>query len=395
MKNSYLATFLSILVMVLSINTALADTWFYKPIFHLEGLGETNRQLRTSDEKGTAGGEGRAGVQLSSKSETSELFVRGILHSERYDGGDERGRDSDDQLFYAGGNWRGERSSFSMNGQYLRQSTSITELEDTGNVQSDDRKVTTRLAPQFNYSLFEDIQVFAGLNYTDVEFPNATPVNTTEYDVKGGNGGVVYTIDELNSITFTGYYSEYEADTFTSDVDSVGGNIRYNKTFNERWQGYVGLGYRKSNYKFINNMNNIERDSDTGETYELGFTYQKSELERLTFRVVNQLQPSSSGNVNDRLEFRSSYRKQLSPRITGVANLLWLENESVNDDSGNDNREYWQSIIGLDYRLTEMWSLTGRYRHREQEYVDRANSSKADSDAILIGIRFNGRDKRI
>jgi opacity protein-like surface antigen len=391
-KNSFI---LIVFICVLLPNLAMADAWFYKPIFWTQGLGDTNRQLRSSDEKGTVGVNGRAGLELSRQSDTSDIYLRGILNSARYDGSEVRGRDYDNQLFYTGGNWRGERSNFTIDGNYLRQDTSVTELEDSGFVSSNDRRIDASIRSQYSYLLFEDTQVFIGGSYTDVEFPNVTPTNLTEYEVTGANGGISYSISELNSITLTTYYSDYEAQTFTSDVESIGGNVRYSRIFNEQWQAYLGLGYRKSNVKFINTFGNIERDSETGETYELGVTYEQSEVDTFNFSVANELSPSSTGDVNERLAVRLDYLKQLSPRFNGVADFLWQETESVNAEDDSNNREYWQSSIGIDYRLTESWYLTSRYRHRFQEFVDRDNSSKADSDAILIGIRFGGKDKRI
>jgi opacity protein-like surface antigen len=321
--------------------------------------------------------------------------VRGILNSRRYDGGEERGRDTDDQLFYSGGSWRTERSQFSIDGDYLRQSTSITEFEDTGNVRSDERKITRSIRPRYSYSLFEDIRLFVGAGYRDVRFPNGDPVNFDEFDVISGNAGVTYIIDELNSFTMTGYYQDQEVHKSPDATESVGGAIRYNRTLNERWRTFAGFGYRKSNFKTANNTGNIERDSDTGPIYEGGITYEQSEVETFNFSVTRALEPSVRGNVNDRLTFRANYSKQLSPRLTGVAEFFWLENESVNDDNQSDNREAWRSNIGFNYKLTEKWSLTSRYRHRYQKYLDRDNSSGADSDAILFGIRFNGQEKRI
>ena len=376
-------------------NVSIADAWFYKPLFWTQGLGDTNRNLRSNDEKGTTGISGRAGVELSRQSENTDIYVRGLLHSERYDGGDDRGRDFDNQLFYTGGSWQGERSNFSIDAEYLRRDTSVTELQDSGFIANDDRRIDASIASQYSYSLFEDTQVFVGASYIDVEFPNVTPVTLTEYEVIGANGGIVYSFDELNSITLSTYYSDYEAQTFTSDIESIGGDIRFNKIFNELWQAYAGFGYRKSNTKFTNGLGQIERDSDTGATYEAGFTYVKSELDRFEFSVTDELQPSSSGTVNDRLEFRVDYIRQLAPRLNFVGDFLWLENKSVNDSDQSSNREYWQSLIGFDYSLTETWALTSRYRHRYQKFIDRDNSSKADSDAILIGVRFRGRDKRI
>lgn len=384
------------LILALNINLSYADVWLYKPLFWTEGIGDDNRNLRTEDEKGSVGVVARAGVELTRKADdASEIYVRGVLNSRRYDGGEDRGRDTDDQLFRSGGSWQTERSQFSLDGDYLRQSTSITEFEDTGNVQSNERRITRAIRPRYSYSLFENTQIFVGAGYRDVRFPNGDPIGFQEFDVISGNAGVTYTINELNSLTFTGYYQDQTVHKSPNATESVGGAVRYNRTLNERWRTFAGFGYRKSNFKTTDNFGNIDRDSDTGPIYEGGITYEKSEVERFSFSVIQALEPSARGNVNDRLTFRANYRKRLSPRLTGVANFFWLENENVNDNDQSDNREAWRSSIGLDYRLTESWSLTGRYRHREQEFIDRANSSTAKSDAILFGVRFNGRDKRI
>lgn len=382
-------------VLVLNINPSFADVWTYEPLFSAEGVGDDNQNLREDDEKGTVGIRARGGVQLKRRADASDIYVRGILDSRRYDGGDNRGRDTDDQLLYSGGSWRTERSQFSLNGNYLRQSTSITQFADTGNVRSDEREITRTISPGYSYTLFEDTQIFVGARYTDVRFPNGDPVGLLEYNVISANAGVTYTIDELNSLTMTGYYQDQEVHKSPDTTESIGGAIRYNRTLNERWRTYAGFGYRKSNFKTTNNIGNIERDSDTGPIYEGGITYEQSEVESFNFSVTKALEPSARGNVNDRLTFETEYRKKLSPRLSGVAEFLWAENENVNDDNQNNNREFWRSNVGLDYRLTEKWFLTGRYRHRYQKFIDRDNSSGADSDAILIGIRFNGQEKRI
>lgn len=367
-----------------------AGNWFYQTTLSTQVEGDDNKRLRSSDEEGTVGVEVRGTLELSKKTETSDLYIRGALSSDRYDGDNDGGLDSDDQYLYAGGSWRGERSEFSVDGEFRRESSLLTELEDTGLFADVERRVTKSISPQFSYNLFEHTQVSGGVNYTDVEFPNAIPVSLTEYDFKSANIGVAHNITERSSVSLTVFHSIYEADTFDNDVDSTGANLRYSNIINEFWSVYGGVGYRESKFKNVVGGVTV-RDDDTGALYEAGATRQ-SETSVLEFSVSNELQPSASGNVNERDEYRINYRRMFSERWSGGLNFLWLENQSVNSNNDGNDREYWSGELFGEYRLTPHWYLTGRYRHRDQEFDNAVNSSDAESDAVIFGIRYSGRE---
>ena len=378
---------------IIGVQPALAGNWYYQTTISTQLEGDDNKRLRSSDEEGVVGVDVHGSVRLSRKTETSEVYVSGTLRSARYDGDDDGGLDTDDQLLYAGGRWIGERSEFSINGDFRRESSLITELEDTGLFADVERRVTKSISPQYMYQLFENTSFNVGFNYTDVEFPNSIPVSLTEYDYTSAYTGVTHNLTERSAISLSIFHSMYEASTFDNDIDTTGGNLRYDKIINEHWQMYTSAGYRES--KFRNNVAGVNvRDDDTGALYEAGVTRQ-SETLRLQFDIRNELQPSASGNLNERTEYEFSVRKMFTERLSGRLNFLWLENESVNDDTDNNDREYWSVNIGGDYRLAPNWYLTGSYRHRDQEFDNSVNSSDADSDAIIFGIRYSGQETRI
>ena len=387
----YLVTLVSL---VLCIQSVKADGWFYQATLSSNVEADDNRRLRTDDEKGVVGINARGGLNLSHESEVSKIYVRGVLSSVRYDGGDDRAVDSDDQLLYTGAEWIGERSRFTIDGEYLRRSTQLTELEDTGFLEDVERREDISVSPQISYIISEKTQAFVGANYIEVDFPNATPVSLTEYSVQGANAGVVYNFDPHNSITVSAFTSEYDADTFSNEVNTTGGNVRYDKTVNELWSGYAQVGYRKSNFK--NRVNGIDvRDDDSGESYEFGIM-RVTDVSTLNLSVSNELQPSADGDVNERLDLGLSYSQSISPRLTAGVRFNWFEDESINNDAEED-REYWTLSFNGDFRLTEQWYITGQLRHREQMF-DRegvSGSERAESDAVIIGVRFNGNKNRI
>ncbi len=391
MKISIITIFIGCLLLV---DYVQADGWFYQSTFSSTVEADDNRRLRRDDEKGVVGINARTDIKISNVTEISEVYVRGALSSVRYDGGDDRAIDSDDQLLFAGGQWNGERSQFSVDAEYLGRSTQLTELEDTGFLEVVDRRVDKSISPQYVYILNESLQLFVGGNYTEVDFPNSIPVNLTEYSVKGANAGAVYALDELNSITVSAFNSKYDADTFSNKVETTGANIRYDKTFTELWNGYAELGYRKSNFK-NRQSGQVVRDDDTGESYQVGVT-RNSEISELSLSASNELQPSADGDVNERTEINMDYKRSFTSRLTGSVNFNWFEDESINNDTEED-REYWSLSFNGDFRLTEQWYLTGQLRHREQKFDDDSNAgrSSAESDAVIIGVRFNGKNNRI
>ena len=378
------------LMLVMTAGPVFAGNWFYQTTLSSQVEADDNKRLQTSDEDSTVGVELRGTIELSKKTETSDVYVRGALSSDRYDGDEEGGLDTDDQYVYAGGRWRTERSEFSIDGEFRRESSLLTELEDTGFFGQVERRVTKSVTPQFEYALFENTQLIGGVSYEDVEFPNEVPAGLTEYDYSSANLGVSHNLSDRNAVSLTVFHSMYEADTFVSDFDTTGVNLRYTSIIDEFWSAYAGVGYRDS--KFKNVVNGITvRDDDTGALYEAGAVRQ-SELSRLEFSLSNELQPSASGNVNERTEYEVKYRRSFTERFTGGLDFLWLENESVNSNNDNNDREYWSAEVIGEYRLTPNWYLTGRYRHRDQEFDNSVNSSDADSDAVIFGIRYSGRE---
>lgn len=385
-------TYIVSMLLLALCDSVLAGEWYYQTNFSSHVEADSNKRLRNENEKGVVGAIARTDIKISNVTEISEFYVRGALRSVRYDGDDDRGVDTDDQLLYAGGRWNGERSQLTIDGEFTRQSSQFTELKDTGFLEDVNRRVDKELVVQYVYSLTEKAQVFLGGSYNETEFPNSIPVSLTEFTVEGINTGLVYNFNESNSVTFSAFHSEYEAETFISDVESNGTDIRYDRTINEQWSGYLGAGYRKSNFK--NGIpGNIVREDDTGSLYEIG-AMRESELSTFSIDISNSLEPSADGDVNERTELNFEYKRSFSDRFSGSFTLNWFEDESVNDDQEAD-REYWTLSLGANYRLTQNWYLTGLLRHRDQKTDTSSNTLDADSNAAIVGVRFKGNNNRI
>lgn len=382
---------LSLIGITVFSNNLLASGWYRQTTISTQIEADDNKRLRSENEKGVVGANARVDIKLSNVTEISEVYIRGALRSIRYDGDDDRAVDTDDQLLFAGGRWNGERSQFNIDGEFTRQSSQFTEFDDSGFFDEVNRRVDKSLNSRYLYTLTEKSQVFIGGNYTEVDFPNSVPVSLTEYSVEGVNAGVVYTFNEKNSVTLTAFNSNYEADPSTREVETTGGNIRYDKVLNEIWSSYIGVGARKSNFKNESQTTTV-RDDDTGSSFELGAT-RAAEKSTLSFSAQNSLEPSADGDVNERTELNFDYLRPITSRLSTRFTLNWFKDESINNDAEED-REFWTAAIFANYRVTPKWYLTGQIRHREQQTDSDIDNRDAESDAVIIGVRYNGNNER-
>lgn len=371
---------------------SFAGNWFYQSTISGRVEGDDNRQLTSDDEQGTVGVDLSSTFDLRRRTETSQVGFQARLRSARYDGEQENSAlDTDDQEFRLNGLWLFPRTQLSLDGSFVRRSTALTELEDSGILTDIERRVTKSISPQITYNLFEDTQVFAGANYTDVEFPNAVPVSLNEFNNKGINSGITHSINEKSSVTLSASYSEFEGETLGNDIDSININSRYNRQFTEKWSGFAGIGYRKSN--FSNEFAGITtRSSDTGSLYELGVTRQ-AENYTLDASVRNDLQPSSSGTVNETTRLDVMASKPFSEKLSGSVRFSWIDQDSVDNTVSENDREFWSLSVLSQYQLTTNWFLTGEYRHREQEFDTLSEARDAESDAVIFGFRYTTNEK--
>jgi opacity protein-like surface antigen len=399
MRLIFNASIFLLLFSILFLNNVSAS-WFYQTIITSSVEGDDNRRLLVNEDEGVVGAQIRSNFRLSQITETSRINFDGIWRSARFDGdADDASLDADDQEIRADGEWNSERIQYSINGSFLRQNTAVTELEDTGAFADIARRVTKSINPEASYSLTQTTSLVIGAGYTDVEFPGIVPVGLTEFDTRFANFGVTHNIDARTQLSLTYAYSIFESENTAlldtgNDIDTSSLNFRIDRSWAETWQIFAGLGFRKSNFSTDDGSGDINRNDDTGLLYDFG-VMREFETVSINFLANRQTEPSAIGTLNERTTFRLIANKDLSERLSLNMNLTWLENKSVDDLNNTNDREFWSSTLGASFRLTRNWFITGDYRHRDQKFDTFDGGADANSDAIIIGIRFNGNEKKI
>ncbi|MDH3389727.1 MAG: hypothetical protein OEN02_17715, partial [Gammaproteobacteria bacterium] len=133
---------------------------------------------------------------------------------------------------------RGERLSGNLAVSAASESTTETELFDTGNV-IDGQRDTTRVAPGLSYRLDERNSVFANLSASDVTYDTVSLIEYTDTALSVGWG---YALDEASDFSLTLRTSQYDPeDDETTEIDSL--NLGYEIRTSEVTRYAFSIGY--------------------------------------------------------------------------------------------------------------------------------------------------------
>jgi len=160
-------------------------------------LAETNEIDTTSTSIGVF-------ANLQGRTEVSSIDLTLGANSTRYS--ESEIDDSDGYNLSLDTSRRGERLSGSLAVSAASQSTTQTELLDSGNVVDGERE-TTSIAPGLSYQLDERNSVFANPNVRDVTYDTVSLVEYTDTKTSVGWG---YEFDEASDLSITLRTSEYD-----------------------------------------------------------------------------------------------------------------------------------------------------------------------------------------
>ena len=178
---------------------------------------------------------------------------------------------------------RGERLSGSLTVSAASESTTETELLDTGSVIDGERR-TASVAPGLSYQLNERNSVFANLSVRDVTYDT---VSLVEYTDTAASFGWGYSLDEASDFSVTLRTSEYDPeDDETTDIDSLS-------------LGYKFRTSEVTSYAFSIGYSDVDRpdDSETSGDNTIDFSHQPDERNSFTVGFSDGYHGSGAGNA--------------------------------------------------------------------------------------------------
>ena len=328
---------------------------------------------------------------LTAQTERSMNSLDTTFRFLRYDGDSDL--DSDDQIFRLRNRYMWEKAAFNLNTGYKRESTLITELEDSGILNTDarNRRVQFDIAPSIEYFATEADQLTLGYSFTDVEFPGSNPLSDTDYEYWATSLGWVRSINERLALLSNVYYTDYEAELSDAETQSVGLDLGFSYAFSETLQTRFTAGYRDSDFE--NTVFGVRTSgSEDGSllAFDLNKEYINSEL---GINISRTLSPSSSGVVFERDEINLNFDHNFAHNIFSSIEGRWFSNESLNSNQNFDDRDYYSGLLELGKRINPTWSVSGQYIYRYQEFD--FNDRDAESHTGLLYISFKPQKRTL
>ena len=319
-----------------------------------------NFRLSESDKINTSSSTLSISANLDGNTETSSLGIALAANGNSYSESDIDENTGHSLLFSA--SKRDERISTSLGLSINSQSTTDTELLDTGGI-IDGSRDTNSIFPGISFQFSERNSVSANLNLTDVSYDTVSLVEYTDNSV---SLSWIHQIDEASEVSVSMRASNYEPE-IGGDTDTDGIDFGYNLKVSERLNYGVSVGHTR-----------VERpdDSEDGNDFALEVNYQSTERSSFAAVLSNSYQASGAGNVRDEDRLSLQWSHKLSDRTS-----LNLSADAV----GTDDRDYYSVQLGSKYQYAKQINLGASIRYREQD----TESSSAEASAVFLSISYS------
>lgn len=282
----------------------------------------------------------------------------------------------------------GPRTTQSLDFSFTSDSTSFTEIEDTGITTGDATRTQFNLNGDFTYLLGPSgsslgLSGFAVVNQFSDGASSLTPTTNV--------GASVDLSHVVNPRLTTGL--SLGVTQFTADSDEDTESLTYSLDasadydFNSRWSFGVGLGALVTDTeRFVTVANGRRRDTEVSPGFNANaeINYRRETTE-FALTASQALEPSSLGELQTRINFGFSASRQINERSTLRFDASYSTQTSSGTFEENETDRVLFSVSpGYSYQLTRNWSADLTYRYRRQ-----GGSTSGDSSNFSIRLTHN------
>jgi len=366
---------------------SFAELWQFTPSITLEERYDDNIRLTTGPHDDVTGTLLKGSVRFSRASETGGLSGTLRVNLNDYSG-DEVDSDIKHNVFFDfASHTSTERSRLALAGT-LKQDTTARSIDfeevgddiDEGLVDVDIRRNKLNVTPSFQYNLSERTSLDLSYYFYDVRHED-NPVGSGlfDYDQHSITGTINRKLSERDTLIAAAGVSKFRSpDNNDIETDSYELTAGFMRQFSEITVGEMLVGVRKAESESA-----IQTSDDTGFVLRLKLVHD-TETDKYEVGIAHDLQPSSSGALEEANTFTFNAARKLTELLKGSVRVRWHETETLTTNSRT--RRFLSIKPRLDWRLTRWWSLGAGYIYRQKE--DSSGSVDAESNAVFVSIRY-------
>ena len=344
-----------------------------------------------------------AGVLLRSVSPRTDWRFEPRVRSTYYpDEGDFQSTD----IFLAGAaELRGERSAFGFEGDIYDQDVVSSQLPgadfgdatlgessggDSGRVLgADNRQRLYRARPYASFDLSRVMRLRLDARAEDVSFDRNITGALESYRSFGVGAALDRELSPASRVAIRADIQRVDPDSGLYDADIAGLHAQWDYRVAERLSAYARAGARRSKFDVAPAPGRPASSvNETTPVFAAGgrWTFRKSDLFVDLQRGVDA---NSSGFVVRRDELRVSLGHRFTPKLSGYGAAYAIRDDAVSAASLYSARRYYTLAAGIEWRVTQAWSVRGQVDHSRQEYV--GESGVGDGNGIRASVLYRPR----
>lgn len=326
---------------------AAADEWSIAPVLDWRVDHDSNRSLSVSGERSSEGSFLSIDTLLQDATETGDMTLHPRIELDRFSG--DASLDSNNGSLLASLQKHNEVSSFGVTAEYDHASTLITELIDTGIVDSSTRRDTASGGSTFGHQFSERQRLDLQANYTDVSFPGGRSVGLLGYRYPYVAATYTYGLSAATSLTASAYGDRVAAPVADYVSRDVGARFGFAHDFSERINITASAGISQTTI---------------GSATRHGYVWQflatrKTELGQWSLSQNRDVEPSGYGFLIRRDDSALSYEHGIAPNLSVTLSIHDVRNADLTTAFPiSDDRHYFIGDGGFVWSFRQQWTLS-------------------------------------
>jgi hypothetical protein len=374
-----------------------AQETYFVPEVSASAEYNTNRQLDSTQDQGSAGYRATVEGYLKRNTQLTKFFLHPQLSFQKYPNIPKL--ESVEGMVEAEGTHRTVRGNYSFVGRYTRQDTLNAEIgraafdtvdpnapdtQGTGVAQGGITRTRYELEPGFSYSVTELVDIEGDLRMDSVKYESDLPGERVGYDAPSVSLTLVRAFGPRLKLGIGPYYSRYESDNNANKTNAYGADFDFRYEWSQITRTNLVLSFEKDDI-----TENGRSDSATA----VGVRWlgrKRNRVGELRYSIGRFLQPSSVGTRATLDQFRAQWVRPMSPRLTFDVAARYTRVRSIGNSADDVGRDRANVDVLVRTLLTETISLAGGYRFA---FLDRVTTSgSVENHGVFLTVAFIGRD---
>jgi uncharacterized protein (PEP-CTERM system associated) len=283
--------------------------------------------------------------------------------------------------------YRTERGRLALDLDSVKDPTLVSELEETGTVLAYRQRRLWSARPSWTWSYDERTAFIASYSYRDVNYEEGPGSGLVDYRSQLGSIAVQRSLSEWQVVTAAVYYDYYKTHPVNSEAETYGFQIGYRHAFSETLRGELVAGWRTTQSTVASNalvcngfillgacfgevveLTSVAKDRSSGYTLDASIE-KRTQTDTVTGRLSRQINPSGVGLLVQTDRVGMTWARQWSPTVNSSVDAAAYQARYIGEFGGsNSDNRYYRIESRLDWRLSDVWTMTGGYRYSHQKY---------------------------